>query len=280
MSKSINLIAGIFVAVSLFSSTANIVSAAPILKLHAEGHDVRLLQQLLQKHNYTVNVTGIFDETTQTAIKAFQTDNHLPATGIVDHQTWWSLNGTSPSAGVPAVTSAPRPTSPLVAGIPVRKPTTGRPDKNSQIPQSEESAIATIRNQQVTETAPFLPGNKAAAIISTAKKYIGVPYIYGGATPKGFDCSGYLQYVFKQNNFIIPRTADAQYEIGRKLPVNQLQAGDLVFFSTDTKEVSHCGIYLGDGQFIHASTSKGVRIDRLDNTYWQKYFIGGKHIVK
>ena len=107
-------------------------------------------------------------------------------------------------------------------------------------------------------------------LLSTAKQYIGVPYKFGGTTPKAFDCSGYLQYVFARNGLSLPRTADEQYKLGqRTTSIRQLVPG-----------ASHCGIYLGDGRFIHASTSKGVRIDELSNTYWQPRFYGGKHIVQ
>ena len=118
-------------------------------------------------------------------------------------------------------------------------------------------------------------------MIKTAKSYMGTPYIFGGATPKGFDCSGYLQYVFQKHGITIPRTADEQYKLGlRTKSTKELVPGDLVFFETYEKGASHCGIYLGKDEFIHASTSKGVRIDALSNDYWKPRFLGGKHIVK
>lgn len=272
----------------LFISTS--AYAAPILKLHAEGHDVVLLQQLLHKNNYSVAVTGIFDENTQNAVKMFQADHKLPATGVIDRQTWWNLTGKplAIKAFTPAVPTrpanspiikVPQTPQPIRPAVPAFKPNPVKIPAQKK-PQSEEAAIAALRAQKVPESPAFLPNSKVSAIIGTAKKYMGVSYVYGGETPKGFDCSGYLQYVFKQNDVIIPRTADEQYKIGRRVPVSQLMPGDLVFFATDLTEISHCGIYLGNNQFIHASTSKGVRVDDLDNTYWQKYFISGKHIVK
>ena len=128
---------------------------------------------------------------------------------------------------------------------------------------------------------PILPVSKVSDVIKTAKSYMGTPYIFGGATPKGFDCSGYLQYVFQKHGIAIPRTADEQYKLGlRTKSTKELVPGDLVFFETYEKGASHCGIYLGKGEFIHASTSKGVRIDTLSNDYWKPRFLGGKHIVK
>ena len=126
-----------------------------------------------------------------------------------------------------------------------------------------------------------LDSSKAKRLIATAKKYIGTPYAFGGTTPSAFDCSGYLQYVFRENGINIPRTADEQYLMGISAKNKKdLVPGDLVFFSTYEEGASHVGIYLGDNQFIHASSSKGVRIDAMDNTYWQPRYVGGKRIVK
>lgn len=123
--------------------------------------------------------------------------------------------------------------------------------------------------------------SKAEAVVQTAKKYIGVPYVFGGTTPQeGFDCSGFLQYVFKENGLLIPRLADEQYKLGMHAKTTELVAGDLVFFTTYETGASHCGIYLGEGQFLHTSASRGVRIDLLSNIYWAPRFIGAKKIVE
>lgn len=131
------------------------------------------------------------------------------------------------------------------------------------------------------ETAPFFPAKKVEALIKTARKYIGVKYVYGGADPKGFDCSGYIMYIFKSQGSKVPRGADDQYDIGRRVEgMKRLVKGDLVFFSDDRREISHVGLYLGNGSFIHASTSKGVRIDSLSNEYWKPRYAGAKHLIK
>ena len=120
----------------------------------------------------------------------------------------------------------------------------------------------------------------ASRIITTAKKYIGVPYKWGGTTPKGFDCSGYVQYVFNKHGIEIPRTSSSQYyELTRKVSKANLQPGDLVFFNTSGKGVSHVGIYIGDGQFIHSGTTKGVVIADLFGAYWSSLYLGARRVL-
>lgn len=130
-----------------------------------------------------------------------------------------------------------------------------------------------------TRKVPEKAEAKVGAIIATAKKFIGVPYKFGGTTAKGFDCSGFLQYVFSQHGKKIPRSADVQYTIGKPIARNQLQPGDLVFFSTYEPGPSHDGIYLGNGQFIHASSSRGVMISKLDEVYWRTRYFGARRII-
>ena len=89
-----------------------------------------------------------------------------------------------------------------------------------------------------------------------------------------------MQYLFAMHGMNLPRTADLQFKLVRIVPASRLEAGDLVFFSTYEPGASHCGIYLGNGEFIHASSSKGVRVDKLNDDYWKAKYYGGKHIVK
>ena len=121
---------------------------------------------------------------------------------------------------------------------------------------------------------------KADSIIATAKKYVGVPYVWGGETPGGFDCSGFVQYVFKQNGISLSRTVVTQYRHGYAVAKTSLQPGDLVFFqNTSGSGLSHIGIYIGNNQFIHASSSKGVTISSLTNTYWASHYHSGRRVL-
>ena len=116
-------------------------------------------------------------------------------------------------------------------------------------------------------------------IIASSMNYIGVPYVFGGTSPSGFDCSGYVRYVFANAGIYLPRTADAQYEVGMPVSRGELIPGDLVFFSTYDYGASHVGIYLGDGSFINASSSRGVAVDSLYSSYWGSCYIGARRVI-
>lgn len=114
---------------------------------------------------------------------------------------------------------------------------------------------------------------KVDELIIEAKKYIGTPYVWGGSTPSGFDCSGFLNYVYTKVGISIPRTVATIWGATRE--VSTPQKGDLVFFETTTGP-SHAGIYIGDNKFIHAGSSTGVTITDINNTYWKPRYLGAK----
>lgn len=115
---------------------------------------------------------------------------------------------------------------------------------------------------------------------TTASKYVGVRYSYGGTSTKGFDCSGYVRHVFNELGKSLPRSSSAMYGEGESVKKSDLQPGDLVFFNTSGRGVSHVGIYIGSGKFIHASTSKGVIKTSLnDKYYWGNKFVGAKRVA-
>ena len=119
-------------------------------------------------------------------------------------------------------------------------------------------------------------------IVTIAKKYLGVPYLYGGTTTSGFDCSGFTSYVYKEAGITIKRTAKEQYKEGTAVKQADLQPGDLVFFSgtsSSSSGISHVGIYTGDNSFISSTTSKGVSIASMNNTYWKPKYTGAKRII-
>lgn len=120
----------------------------------------------------------------------------------------------------------------------------------------------------------------ASKIVATAKQYIGVPYVWGGTSPSGFDCSGFTQYVFKKHGISLPRTTDLQYKVGTYVSKSNLRIGDLVFLKNTYREgISHVGIYVGDGKMIHASSSKGVVISDLSTNYYTKHYYGARRVL-
>ena len=112
------------------------------------------------------------------------------------------------------------------------------------------------------------------SIVNTAKDFLGVPYVWGGTSPSGFDCSGFVMRVFQMNGISITRLADDQYYNGSHISRDELVPGDLVFFTTYAPGVSHVGIYIGDDCFIHASSSGGVKISSLNEDYYCARYVG------
>ncbi len=115
---------------------------------------------------------------------------------------------------------------------------------------------------------------------SSLRRFLGVPYMWGGASPYGMDCSGLVQNIYREQGILLPRVSRQQFQIGQPIPPNLLQFGDLIFFNKyGYGYANHVGIYIGDGQFIHASASKGVIISRLNKLYFRARFIGARRIV-
>lgn len=124
-------------------------------------------------------------------------------------------------------------------------------------------------------------GPKGQQITAMAKQYVGTPYVWGGASPAGFDCSGFVYYLYKQFDIDLPRMADGQALTGNSVNISDLQPGDLVFFSTYEPGPSHSGIYLGDGCFIHASSGAGeVIITSLLKPYYKERYLGARRVIR
>lgn len=113
-----------------------------------------------------------------------------------------------------------------------------------------------------------------ARVIEVGREFVGVPYKWGGVDPNGWDCSGFIQEVFRLAGHQVPRLADAQYEAFTRVEAEGLEPGDLVFFNTDGSGISHVGIYTGDRRFLHASSSRGVVEDSLEDSYFSRRYVG------
>ena len=132
------------------------------------------------------------------------------------------------------------------------------------------------------------PQKKTDQLLVYAKKYIGSPYKYGGTTPKGFDCSGYVQFVFREFGYYLPRSTPDQAKAGSKVKDSNRKPGDLVFYkgsNRKSKKAGHVGIITkvyknGSFQFIHASSNKGIRLDDSEQSYYKSRYLTTRRIIQ
>ena len=142
-----------------------------------------------------------------------------------------------------------------------------------------------VSKDYMTTTKPDNGGGSTSSIgetiVATAKQYMGAPYVYGGMSPSGFDCSGFVNYVYKLCGYSMSRVASSIYNNnGTYVEKANLQLGDLVFFASNSSSIGHVGIYIGNGQFIHSSSGAGcVVISDLSSSYYLKNYVGAKRIA-
>jgi len=215
-----------------------------------KGGEVPAIQQQLIKMGYKPIPNEVFDKETKWAVRLFQKDRGLTVDGVVGPKTYRELMGKDISQAKPA---------------------------KGKVLGTKRQKLSKNKND---EYKPSIVSKNASDILATANSFIGVPYVFGGTTPSGFDCSGYTRYVFATAGINLPRMADEQYRVGYSVPKNSLQPGDLVFFETYEPGISHSGIYMGNGQFISATSSRGVAIDTLMSGYWSDHYVGAKRVLK
>jgi cell wall-associated NlpC family hydrolase len=164
----------------------------------------------------------------------------------------------------------------LAIGAAACATTSSSPTTHHPSPFPNPSSPSSIRPESASAPAPF----ETTALIRTALSLEGVPYRWGGDQPDtGFDCSGFVQYVLAQHQIAAPRTAADQFRLGKKVDLNQIRAGDLVFFSTVAPGASHVGLALGGDEFVHAPATNGVvRVERVTSTYWRERYVGARRV--
>lgn len=198
------------------------------------------------------------------------------------------------AGGAFAHAAPPQPLAPAVAAAAPSQPdvpaTADAPDVLSAASptvfenietKGEASTVAASRSplKRLASSIAARTSSIAAMLTHVAMRFIGVPYVFGGTSTRGFDCSGYVQAVFAKAGIHLPRTADAQYYAARPLAGAEPQTGDLVFFQTYLPGPSHVGIYLGNGRFAQASSSHGVTVSALSDSYWRARFLGFRRVL-
>jgi len=147
----------------------------------------------------------------------------------------------------------------------------------------EESSTEYDRRNVRSERGDEFKGTTTRQLLELGRiiqSYLGTPYDGNSDYEEGLDCSRFTGEVYdRYNGTELPRTAREQYSVGRKVKKNSLRYGDLVFFRTDGRKISHVGIYIGFNEFVHASYSSGVIISRIDEKYWKKRFAGARRII-
>lgn len=162
-----------------------------------------------------------------------------------------------------------------------KQPVVEENKKNEATQNNKDTNItATPATNNNNNTNTTVQPSKGEQVIAYAKKFLGYKYVYGGTTPKGFDCSGFTQYVYKNFGVSINRTAQAQYKNGKAVSKENLQIGDLLMFGTSSSNINHVGIYIGGNMFIHAANSKrGVTTDTISSGYYKTYYIGARRVI-
>ena len=163
----------------------------------------------------------------------------------------------------------------LVTGCAAKGPTvaTPRPFPGASVPP--RSAPALPAPEPLASASAIHP-----AVISLALSLQGTPYRNGGSDPSGFDCSGFVQWVFAQQGLALPREVRQQYLVGEEIESDEVRPGDLVFFETVSSGASHVGIALGGGEFVHAPSSRGVvRTERYTGSYWAGRWVGARRVA-
>ncbi|MGY0691727.1 C40 family peptidase [Virgibacillus sp. FSP13] len=206
------------------------------------SNDVKLVQQALHYFGYYEGeMDGIFGPRTMQALKIAEDEHDIELTNGITQQKLTVLYEKT---------------------------------DNNQV-KAKETETATKNNEHKVKNVE-VKGTNNAQIAQVATQYIGTPYVWGGESPDGFDCSGFIQYVFQTQGITTPRTVGDMWNFSQS--VGNPSIGDLVFFETYKPGPSHMGIYLGDGEFIHAGESRGVEISKMNNSYWESKYIGAKRI--
>jgi cell wall-associated NlpC family hydrolase len=293
----------------MFAIQTNVVYAEQLLlKEGMSGQAVLEMQTQLQAQGYIDPgvLDGVFGPATLSAVISFQSDHSIDADGIAGPATMSAMDSlVSRENDTVAENSQPAVLKEGMSGdnvlmLQTKLKSLGYYTANLDGNYGPGTLLAVIDFQSTNGlTADGIAGpatinalqyapavasrgaggdRKSQMIASYAEQFLGAPYVYGGRSPEGFDCSGFASYVYSHFGIEIPRAADEQFYYGAS--VTQLIPGDLVFFTTYTEGPSHTGIYIGDNSFIHSSSSGGqVIITSLSENYYSARYLGARRVV-
>ncbi|QPA30773.1 C40 family peptidase [Thermaerobacillus caldiproteolyticus] len=271
------------------------------LRIGSKGPEVSKLQQNLKQLGYFTypQITDYYGTITSDAVRKFQQQSGLKATGVADSTTLAKIREAVDQKTKPS-SSTPKTTIYLTIG------STGQQVEQVQaklkqlghftyptitgyfgqvtaeaVKKFQQSAKLKVTGVVDNETYEQLMGQAPAVkldvmeLMADAAELLGKPYVWGGQTPEvGFDCSGFIVYLFKKQGLSLPRTVAMMWNTGTSIATPSV--GDIVFFQTDGPGASHAGIYIGNNQFIHSGSSTGVTISQLNNSYWKARYLGAK----
>lgn len=241
-----------------------------ILAEDSRGAAVESLQSYLNEEGFnTGGIDGIFGPLTDAAVRDFQSQAGIQVDGLAGPETFGAL--TEDVSEAENTGSGSDSTGQTGSGE-----SSGASDKETSA-SGEEGTDSGGPSGESSSSPGSSAGSESAgadALISDAKNLLGSSYVWGGTTPDGFDSSGFITYVFRQNGIKLSRTHREYWHEGES--VSSPRRGDVVFFETYREGPSHAGIYLGNNEFIHNSSSQGVIITSMDNPYWSPKYIGAK----
>ncbi|WP_026906513.1 NlpC/P60 family protein [Paucisalibacillus globulus] len=279
------------------------------------GEAVRILQYKLNELDYyDDNVDGELGVLTEHAIKKFQRDHDITITGQADKETIVALIEIDINRNIKRLENLSDSVYPGLQSEEVKiiqeslqyfgyyegeidgmyGPLTKKAVEIAEekhdidfLDHAPQESLYTMYNSEKEQTASNVQTESTSnvknvkvnanysSMIQTAYAQVGTPYVWGGTSPGGFDCSGFLQYVYSSNGVTIPRTVSDIWNFAA--PIDTLSVGDLVFYQTYKPGPSHAGIYIGNGQFIHAGLD-GVEVSNMSEPYWETRYLGAKRI--